>query len=84
MFQLHEIVALQILMLLVEKPTDDSVEVAIAFLKECGEKLSEVSPRGVNSIFDTLRGILHDGKLDKRVSSSLVLLSHQLLVVVFF
>lgn len=36
------------LTLLLERPTDDSVEVAIAFLKECGLKLTDVSPRGIN------------------------------------
>jgi len=39
--------ALEILTLLLEEPTDDSVEIAIAFLKECGAKLTEVTPRGV-------------------------------------
>lgn len=42
----HEILALEILTLLVESPTDDSVEVAISFLKECGQKLAEVSNKG--------------------------------------
>ena len=41
----HEVLALEILTLLLESPTDDSVEVAITFLKECGQKLTEVSPR---------------------------------------
>ncbi|OWR40702.1 cell cycle control protein cwf22 [Danaus plexippus plexippus] len=63
----HEILALELLTLLVETPTDDSVEVAIAFLKECGQKLTEVSSKGVNAIFEMLRNILHEGKLDKRV-----------------
>lgn len=36
------------LTLLLERPTDDSVEVAIGFLKECGLKLTQVSPRGIN------------------------------------
>lgn len=63
----HEILALEILTLLVETPTDDSVEVAIAFLKECGQKLTEVSGKGVNAIFEMLKNILHEGKLDKRV-----------------
>lgn len=53
--------------LLVEMPTDDSVEVAIAFLKECGMKLQEVSAKGVNAIFEMLKNILHEGKLEKRV-----------------
>lgn len=63
----HEILALEILTLLVETPTDDSVEVAIAFLKECGMKLQEVSSKGINAIFEMLKNILHEGKLDKRV-----------------
>ncbi|XP_050307403.1 pre-mRNA-splicing factor CWC22 homolog [Anthonomus grandis grandis] len=63
----HEILALEILTLLIESPTDDSVEVSIAFLKECGQKLSEVSSRGINAIFEMLRNILHEGKLEKRI-----------------
>lgn len=63
----HEILALEILTLLVERPTDDSVEVAIAFLKECGQKLTEVSGKGINAIFEMLKNILHEGKLEKRV-----------------
>lgn len=63
----HEILALEILTLLVEKPTDDSVEVAIAFLKESGMRLQEMSAKGVNAIFEMLKNILHEGRLDKRV-----------------
>lgn len=63
----HEILALELLTLLVETPTDDSVEVSISFLKECGQKLTEVSSKGVNAIFEMLRNILHEGHLDKRV-----------------
>ncbi|XP_018333282.1 pre-mRNA-splicing factor CWC22 homolog [Agrilus planipennis] len=63
----HEILALEILTLLVESPTDDSVEVAISFLKECGQKLTEVSSKGINAIFEMLRNILHEGKLEKRI-----------------
>ncbi|GJQ86613.1 putative pre-mRNA-splicing factor CWC22 [Trypoxylus dichotomus] len=51
----------------VESPTDDSVEVAISFLKECGQKLTEVSSKGINAIFEMLRNILHEGKLEKRI-----------------
>ena len=46
--QAHEVLSLEMLTLLLERPTDDSVEVSIAFLKECGLKLTEVSPRGIN------------------------------------
>ncbi|ESP01900.1 hypothetical protein LOTGIDRAFT_138828, partial [Lottia gigantea] len=63
----HEVLALEILTLLLDSPTDDSVEIAIGFLKEVGQKLSELSPRGINAIFDRLRNILHEGQIDKRV-----------------
>ncbi|CAH1985283.1 unnamed protein product [Acanthoscelides obtectus] len=63
----HEILALEILTLLVESPTDDSVEVAISFLKECGQKLTEVSSKGIAAIFEMLRNILHEGHLEKRI-----------------
>lgn len=62
----HEVLALEILTLLLETPTDDSVEVAINFLKECGQKLTEVSPRGIHAIFERLRHVLHESLLDKR------------------
>ncbi|WKX94973.1 hypothetical protein Q1695_011880 [Nippostrongylus brasiliensis] len=66
----HEVLALEIMILMMETPTDDSVEVSIAFLKECGAKLMEVSPRALDTIFTRLRGILQEGdssNLDKRV-----------------
>eukprot|EP00106_Octopus_bimaculoides_P013778 XP_014781220.1 PREDICTED: pre-mRNA-splicing factor CWC22 homolog [Octopus bimaculoides] len=62
----HEVIALEILTLLLENPTNNSVEVAVGFLKECGQKLTEVSPRGVNAIFERLKNILHEGKLEMR------------------
>lgn len=62
----HELISLEILTLLLDSPTDDSVEVAITFLRECGQKLSEVSPRGINAIFESLRTVLHESNLDKR------------------
>ncbi|XP_056391045.1 pre-mRNA-splicing factor CWC22 homolog [Hyla sarda] len=63
----HEVLALEMLTLLLERPTDDSVEVAIGFLKECGLKLTQVTPRGINAIFERLRNILHESEIDKRV-----------------
>ena len=65
--QAHEILGLEVLTLLLEEPTDDSVEVAIGFLKEIGAKLTEVSPKGIIAIFERLRNILHEATIDKRV-----------------
>lgn len=63
----HEILALELLTILLEKPTDDSVEVAVGFVKECGSLLQDVSPQGLHGIFERFRGILHEGEIDKRV-----------------
>eukprot|EP01125_Pyxidicula_operculata_P019631 TRINITY_DN7127_c0_g1_i2.p1 TRINITY_DN7127_c0_g1~~TRINITY_DN7127_c0_g1_i2.p1 ORF type:complete len:495 (-),score=134.47 TRINITY_DN7127_c0_g1_i2:77-1561(-) len=60
-------VPLQILALLLERPTDDSVEVAVEFVKQCGQRLSEVSVKPFNGIFSVFRSVLHEGKIDMRV-----------------
>lgn len=63
----HEIVALQILVLLLEKPTDDSVEIAVSFMREVGAFLAETSPKANNGVFERFRAILHESGIDKRV-----------------
>ncbi|CAN4077264.1 unnamed protein product [Withania somnifera] len=63
----HELFALELLRVLLEKPTDDSVEVAAGFVIECGSMLQDLSPRGWRGIFERFRGILHEGEIDKRV-----------------
>ncbi|PRQ28367.1 putative initiation factor eIF-4 gamma, MA3 [Rosa chinensis] len=63
----HEIVALELLTVLLENPTDDGVEVAVWFVTDCGAMLQHLSPRGLCRIFDRFLGILHEGEIDKRV-----------------
>ncbi|KAG5619335.1 hypothetical protein H5410_019159 [Solanum commersonii] len=63
----HELVALELVTLLLEKPTDDSVDVAVGFVKECGSILQDLCPSGLHAIFERFRGILHEGEIDKRV-----------------
>ena len=63
----HEILALQIVEVLLGEPTDDSVEIAVTFVKDVGQMLEETSPRGLRAIFERFRGILHEGVIDKRV-----------------
>ncbi|CAD6270179.1 unnamed protein product [Miscanthus lutarioriparius] len=63
----HELVALELLTVLLENPTDDSVEVAVGFVKECGAMLQDLSPQGLHAIFERFRVILHEGEIDKRV-----------------
>lgn len=64
----HELVVLELLTLLLEQTTNDSVEVSVALLKECGAFLSRVVPKGLAGIFDHLRRILNESQCDKRIS----------------
>ena len=63
----HEIIALQILVLLLEKPTDDSVEIAVSFMREVGAFLAENAPKASAGVFERFRAVLHEGTIDKRV-----------------
>ncbi|GAA5989278.1 hypothetical protein JCM10908_001236 [Rhodotorula pacifica] len=63
----HEVLALQMLVLLLERPTDDSVEIAVSFMREVGAFLAEHSARANNGIFDRFRTILNESAIDKRV-----------------
>ena len=63
----HEILALQLVTLMLGAPTNDSVEIACAFVTESGATLADLTPKGLNAVFERLRGILHEGLIDKRV-----------------
>ena len=54
----HELLALQILALFLENPSEDSIELASDFMIECGQMLNEITPAGVNAIFERFRSIL--------------------------
>jgi pre-mRNA-splicing factor CWC22 len=70
-----EVLALEILVLLLERPTDDSVELAVAFMREAGQFLSEESPKAINSIFERFRAVLYEGSISKRVQYMVEVLS---------
>ncbi|KAG6853646.1 pre-mRNA-splicing factor cwc22 [Blastosporella zonata] len=63
----HEIVALQIFMLLLEQPTDDSIEIAVGFMREVGAFLTENSPKGNTFVFERFRAVLNEGTISQRV-----------------
>ena len=63
----HEMLAAQMLLLLLQKPTDDSVEIAVGLTKEVGQHLEEMSPPIAAAVFDQFRNILHEADIDKRV-----------------
>eukprot|EP00879_Flechtneria_rotunda_P031581 GHRR01034514.1.p2 GENE.GHRR01034514.1~~GHRR01034514.1.p2 ORF type:complete len:142 (-),score=40.87 GHRR01034514.1:1325-1750(-) len=61
-----QVLALEMLILLLENPSDDSVEMAVDFCKEVGAYLQDVAPAGLHSVFERFRAILHEGAIDKR------------------
>ncbi len=63
----HETAAAQLLLLLLHKPTDDSVEIAVGLTREVGQHLEEMSPPIALAVFDQFRSILHEADIDKRV-----------------
>ncbi|KAI9788303.1 MAG: pre-mRNA-splicing factor cwc22 [Peltula sp. TS41687] len=63
----HEMVAAQILLLLLHKPTDDSVEIAVGLTREVGQHLEEMSQPIALAVFEQFRSILHEADIDKRV-----------------
>lgn len=62
----HEMLAGQILLLLLHKPTDDGVEIAVGFCREVGQYLEEMQPSISMAVFDQFRNILHEADIDKR------------------
>ena len=63
----HEIIALQILVLLLERPTDDSIEIAVGFMREVGAFLTENSPKANATVFERFRAVLNEGSISQRV-----------------
>ena len=63
----HETLAAQILLLLLHRPTDDSVEIAVGLTREIGQHLEEMSGQIALVVYDQFRNILHEQDLDKRV-----------------
>ncbi|KAJ4374264.1 pre-mRNA-splicing factor cwc22 [Neocucurbitaria cava] len=62
----HEVLIAEILLLLLNKPSDDSVEIAVGIMKEVGAFLDEMNAAIANAIFDQMRNILHEADIDKR------------------
>ncbi|KAJ1745221.1 pre-mRNA-splicing factor cwc22 [Coemansia sp. RSA 1935] len=72
----HEVLAFQIVSLLLETPTDDSVEVVVAFTREVGAFLGSIVPRMLNYVFDAFQSILHEDRLTHIVITRDILVMH--------
>jgi pre-mRNA-splicing factor CWC22 len=49
-----------------ERPIDDSIEIAVGFTREVGAFLSENSPK-VDATVERFRSVLNEGKISQRV-----------------
>jgi pre-mRNA-splicing factor CWC22 len=63
----HEIIVLETLMLLLERPTDDSIEIAVGLMREVGAYLTENSPKANTFVFERFRAVLNEGAISARV-----------------
>lgn len=72
----HEILAMEIFLLMLEQPSDDSVEVAVAFIKECGAKLKETSPTAMHNVRERVRKLLEGdgGEVSTRIKYAMEVL----------
>jgi pre-mRNA-splicing factor CWC22 len=53
--------------LLLERPTDDSIEIAVGFTREVGAYLAENSPKANATVFERFRAVLNEGSISHRV-----------------
>ena len=58
----HEIIALEIFVLLLERPTDDSVEIAMGFMRKVSAFLSENSPKANAYVYERFRVVLNEDR----------------------
>ncbi|CAK7891219.1 pre-mRNA-splicing factor Cwc22p [[Candida] anglica] len=60
-----EILLLQILQMLLTKPTSGTLKLSVTILSHSGKALDETSPVANNMIFEKLRNLLHEGNLSR-------------------
>ncbi|GJN23991.1 hypothetical protein PR202_gb11695 [Eleusine coracana subsp. coracana] len=68
----HELVSLELLTVLLENPTDDSVEVAVGFVKECGAMLQDLSLQGLHDVFRANPNFVEDEKAYENLKRSIL------------
>ena len=68
---LGEYVALQILLILLSSPTEDSVEIACDFMVEVGQILTEITPAGATAVFERFKGLLHEAQIETKTQYSI-------------
>lgn len=68
---LGEYAGLQLLFILLNQPTESSVEIACDFMIEAGQMLSELTPAGANAIFERFKTLLHEAEISQKAQYSI-------------
>ena len=63
---LHEKIGFDLLLLFLDEPTHDSVELSVEFIKQCGKALQTLAKKNFQTVEERLRSILHEGDLETR------------------
>lgn len=50
-----------------ERPRDDSIEIAVGFMREVGAFLAENSPKANATVYERFRAVLNEGSISHRV-----------------
>ncbi|OAA58548.1 cell cycle control protein [Niveomyces insectorum RCEF 264] len=69
-----EMIAAQMLLLLLHNPTDDSVEIAVNLTREVGNYLETMNPTVLVVVFDRFHYILNEADIDKRTQYAIEVL----------
>lgn len=69
-----EMIAAQMLMLLLHNPTDDSVEIAVNLTREVGNYMETMNPTILVVVFDRFHHILNEADIDKRTQYAIEVL----------
>lgn len=59
----HGLIALQVLVLFLERSIDNCIEIAVGFVREFGAFLKESSPKAHATIFKRFRAVLNEGNI---------------------
>lgn len=58
---------LEIMNVLMVRPTDDSIELLVMFMNECGSLLQQSEPAMVDDLFQMLRHMIQEGEVSNRI-----------------
>ena len=69
-----ELLPAECLLLLLNKPTEASVEIAVGLMREVGAHLEDTNKAIATAVYDQFRNLLHEADLDKRQQYSIEVL----------